>query len=161
MGVSGVQAVPKTLHSHGLITPFSTSPHWHALGSATRTPGISCTHLRIEVRELASQLQSALRYEPETSPLEMGPELEHLSQDRESLGVSLLADHARVLVLDLASSLGDLVKQHCYRVEDVEGLEPCSHQGLAVLGRYESIGPLPDDGGDVARAEKAVETQIR
>ena len=38
---SGVQAVPKTLHSQGLITPFSTSPHWHAFGSATRTPGTS------------------------------------------------------------------------------------------------------------------------
>ena len=39
IGVSGVQAVPKTLHSQGLMTPLSTSPHWHALGSATRTPG--------------------------------------------------------------------------------------------------------------------------
>src|SRR5215472_17207330 len=39
IGVSGVQAVPKTLHSHGLSTPLSTSPHWQALGSATRTPG--------------------------------------------------------------------------------------------------------------------------
>ena len=41
IGRSGVHAVPNTLHSHGLITPFSTSPHWHALGSATRTPGTS------------------------------------------------------------------------------------------------------------------------
>ncbi|MCW2890128.1 MAG: hypothetical protein JWL58_6990, partial [Streptosporangiaceae bacterium] len=39
IGVSGVQAVPKTLHSHGFSTPLSTSPHWHAFGSATRTPG--------------------------------------------------------------------------------------------------------------------------
>src|ERR1700683_3717369 len=39
IGVSGVQAVPNTLHSHGLSTPLSTSPHWHAFGSATRTPG--------------------------------------------------------------------------------------------------------------------------
>ena len=38
-GRSGVHAVPNTLHCHGLITPLSTSPHWHALGSATRTPG--------------------------------------------------------------------------------------------------------------------------
>ena len=38
---SGVQAVPNTLHSQGLITPLSTSPHWHAFGSATRTPGTS------------------------------------------------------------------------------------------------------------------------
>ena len=41
IGRSGVQAVPKTLHSQGLMTPFSTSPHWHAFGSATRTPGTS------------------------------------------------------------------------------------------------------------------------
>ena len=39
IGRSGVQAVPNTLHSHGLMTPLSTSPHWHAFGSATRTPG--------------------------------------------------------------------------------------------------------------------------
>ncbi len=39
IGVSGVQAVPNTLHSHGFSTPLSTSPHWHAFGSATRTPG--------------------------------------------------------------------------------------------------------------------------
>ena len=37
---SGVHAVPNTLHSHGLMTPLSTSPHWHAFGSATRTPGV-------------------------------------------------------------------------------------------------------------------------
>jgi len=36
IGRSGVHAVPKTLHSHGLMTPLSTSPHWHAFGSATR-----------------------------------------------------------------------------------------------------------------------------
>ena len=27
IGVSGVHAVPKTLHSQGLSTPLSTSPH--------------------------------------------------------------------------------------------------------------------------------------
>ncbi len=39
IGVSGVHAVPNTLHSHGFSTPLSTSPHWHDLGSATRMPG--------------------------------------------------------------------------------------------------------------------------
>src|SRR4051812_5039220 len=39
IGVSGVHAVPNTLHSHGRRTPLSTSPHWHDFGSATRTPG--------------------------------------------------------------------------------------------------------------------------
>jgi hypothetical protein len=37
IGVSGVHAVPNTLHSHGLITPLSTSPHWQAFGSAVDT----------------------------------------------------------------------------------------------------------------------------
>ena len=41
MGVSGVQAVPNTLHSHGLMATVSTSLHWQAFGSATRTPGTS------------------------------------------------------------------------------------------------------------------------
>ena len=41
IGVSGVHAVPNTLHSQGFSTPLSTSPHWQALGSATRTPGTS------------------------------------------------------------------------------------------------------------------------
>ena len=27
IGRSGVHAVPNTLHSHGLMTPLSTSPH--------------------------------------------------------------------------------------------------------------------------------------
>ena len=39
IGRSGVHAVPNTLHSNGLMTPLSTSPHWQALGSATRMPG--------------------------------------------------------------------------------------------------------------------------
>ena len=39
IGVSGVQAVPKTLHSQGFLTPLSISPHWQAFGSATRSPG--------------------------------------------------------------------------------------------------------------------------
>jgi len=30
IGRYGVQAVPKTRHSHGLIAPIRTSPHWHA-----------------------------------------------------------------------------------------------------------------------------------
>ncbi len=41
IGVSGVHAVPNTLHSHGFSTPLSTSPHWHDFGSATRSPGTS------------------------------------------------------------------------------------------------------------------------
>ena len=41
IGRSGVHAVPKTLHSNGLITPLRTSPHWQAFGSAMRTLGMA------------------------------------------------------------------------------------------------------------------------
>ncbi len=54
MGVSGVQAVPNTLHSQGLMTPLSTSPHWQALGSATRTPGTENLQLGVPVGELVA-----------------------------------------------------------------------------------------------------------
>ncbi len=36
IGVSGVQAVPKTLHSQGFLTSFKISPHWQVFGSAIR-----------------------------------------------------------------------------------------------------------------------------
>jgi hypothetical protein len=39
IGVSGVQAVPKTLHSHRFFTPVKIYPHWQAFGSAMRNPG--------------------------------------------------------------------------------------------------------------------------
>ena len=39
IGVSGVHAVPNTLHSQGFFTPFKISPHWQAFGSAMRNPG--------------------------------------------------------------------------------------------------------------------------
>ena len=55
IGVSGVQAVPNTLHSHGLSTPLSTSPHWHAFGSATRTPGHLEDPLGVERGVLVAQ----------------------------------------------------------------------------------------------------------
>ena len=135
IGVSGVQAVPNTLHSHGLITPFSTSPHWHAFGSATRTSGHVVAQLGVEGGELGAQLERALRDEAEASPLEVRAELEHLGQDLERPRVALVADHPRVLVLDLAAALADLGEQHGDRLEDVERLEAGGHERLAVLRR--------------------------
>ena len=79
---SGVHAVPKTLHSQGLITPLSTSPHWHAFGSATRTPGHLVAELGVEVRIGLGELQRALRDETEPAPLEMRAQLEDLGHHR-------------------------------------------------------------------------------
>ena len=64
IGVSGVQAVPKTLHSQGLMTPFRTSPHWQALGSATRMPGI----LKISSASNFAYASRTLRAEWEMKP---------------------------------------------------------------------------------------------
>ena len=75
-----MHAVPNTLHSHGLMTPLSTSPHWHALGSATRTPGTVVAQLGVERGELGPQLERALRDEPEAAPFEVRPQLEHLGR---------------------------------------------------------------------------------
>ena len=89
---------------------------------------------------------------PESAPLEVGPQLEDLGQDGEGPRVALLAHHPGVLVLDLAAALADLGQQHGDGLEDVERLEAGGDQGLAVLGRDEPVGPLPDDRRDVARA---------
>ena len=39
IGVSGVQAVPNTRHSHGLMRPVNTDPHSQATGSGMSAPG--------------------------------------------------------------------------------------------------------------------------
>ena len=107
IGVSGVQAVPNTLHSHGLITPLSTSPHWHALGSATRTFGKAWCSSASKSANSGRSLQGALGDEPEPSPLEVRAQLEHLGEHGQRLRVALVAHDAGVLVLDLAPALAD------------------------------------------------------
>ena len=76
IGVSGVHAVPNTLHSHGLSTPLSTSPHWHAFGSATRTPGIS------KIRSASNAAYSSRTCSAEC---EMNPRPRHSKYGRSSI----------------------------------------------------------------------------
>ena len=73
IGVSGVHAVPKTLHSQGLSTPLSTSPHWQAFGSATRTPGTS---------KRSSASKSAYRSDSCSADCEMEPSPRHSKYGR-------------------------------------------------------------------------------
>src|SRR3954449_9973067 len=70
IGRSGVHAVPNTLHSHGLMTPFSTSPPRQAFGSATRTPGTLL---------LSSASQSAYASDSFSPLCEMKPMPRHAS----------------------------------------------------------------------------------
>ena len=90
----------------------------------------------------------------------MRAQLEHLGQHGQRPRVALLADDPRVLVLDLAAALADLGEQHGDGLEDVERLEAGRHQGQAVLGRDEAVGPLADDRRDVPGPEEAVEAQV-
>ena len=144
---SGVQAVPKTLHSQGLITPFSTSPHWQAfgIGDADARAPRSAARRRSRRRPRAS-LQRALGDEAEAAPLEVRPQLEHLGHHLERRRVALVGDDAPVLVLDLAAALGELAQDHLDRLEDVERLEAGDDQRLAVVGGDELERARADDG---------------
>ena len=118
----------------GLITPFSTSPHWHALGSATRTWAREA--VSASKRPYASERRSAL--------CEMKPRPRHSKCGRNSktsaiaAGRGLPSRHdARVLVLDLAAPLGELPQDHLHRLQQVERLEARDHERLAVVARDE------------------------
>ena len=87
IGVSGVHAVPNTLHSHGFRTPLSTSPHWQALGSATRTPGTENSR---------SASISAYFSRTRSAECEMNPSPRHSKCGRSSK-TSAIASNARVL----------------------------------------------------------------
>ncbi len=122
--------------------------------------GDRVAQLGVEGGELRAQLQTALRDEAQPAPLEVWPQLEDLGQHGQGPGIASLAHHPRVLVLDLAAALPDLREQHGDGVQDVERLEAGGDQGQPVLGRHEAVGALPDHGGDVARAEEAVEAEV-
>ena len=93
IGRSGVQAVPKTLHSHGRSTPRNTSPHWQAGGSATRAPGSSKPlRLGVELRPAPAQhAQRAVLDEAKPAPFEAVAELHRLVDRREGALVAVAA----------------------------------------------------------------------
>ena len=120
---SGVQAVPNTLHSHGLITPFEHLAALARLRVGHAHAGHREAELGVEVGVGVGQPQRALGDEAEPAPLEVRPQLEHLGHHLERAQVALVGDHARVLVLDLAAALGELAQDHLDRLQDVERLE--------------------------------------
>ena len=135
IGRSGVHAVPNTLHSHGLIAPISTSPHWHAFGSSTRSPGQLEPRLGVPRGELGPQPERAPLDPAEPAPLERVAQLHRLLERRERARVAVAAHDARVLVLDLAAALAQLAQEHHDRLEDVERLERRDDDRLAVARR--------------------------
>ena len=157
IGRSGVHAVPKTLHSQGLIAPTRTSPHWHAFGSSTRVPGSS---KRASASHSASSGRSlrALSLDPaETAPLERVAQLHRLVEHGERTRVAVALDDPRVLVLHLAPSFAQLANEHHGRMQDVDRLERGHDDGLAVVARHEVVRARPDHRGDVAGRDEPVE----
>ena len=152
IGVSGVQAVPKTLHSQGLMTPLSTSPHWHAFGSATRTPGTAYRSSASHGANSGRSLSALWEMNPRPRHSKWGRSSNTSASTCEGARVALVADDPGVLVLDLAATLADLGEQHGDGLEDVERLEAGGHERLAVLLGHEPVRVVADDGRHVTRA---------
>ena len=116
--------------------------------------------LGVELGELRTQPERALGDEPETAPLEVRPQLEHLGEHGERLRVALVTHDAGVLVLDLAPALADLGEEHGDGLQDVERLEPGRDERLAVLLGDEPVRPVADDRRHVAGPEEPVEPEV-
>src|ERR1700726_2157959 len=107
--------------------------------------------LRVVLRELVLQLESALADEAEPAPLEMRAQLEHACEHLERLRVAIVVNDPLVLVLDFAASLLYLLDDHVHALEDVERLESDHDHRLVVGIGHELERPDPDHGGHVSR----------
>ena len=116
--------------------------------------------LGIEGGVALAHLQGRVGDEAQTPPFEVRPELHDLVDDLQRLGVAVPGHHPAVLVLHLRPLLAQLLQEHVDRGENVEWFEAGAHQRLAVVPGDEVVGPAADDGGDVAGADEAVETQV-
>ena len=161
IGVSGVQAVPNTLHSHGLMTPLSTSPHWHAFGSATRTLGIEYRSSASKVANSGRSFSALCEMKPSPRHSKWGRSSKTSASTCEGARVAFVANDTRVLVLDLAPALADLREEHDDRLQDVERLEPGRHQAACRTARARTgRAGCPTTVETWPGPEEAVEAQI-
>ncbi len=161
IGRSGVQAVPKTLHSHGLITPLSTSPHWQAFGSATRDARQREAPLGVELGVGVAEPQRALRDDAEPAPLEVRAQLHRLG-DRPrapagcprgrttrtywfSTSQRPSASWRRIIAIDWSMSSGS---------------NPDTTTGLPYSSAMNRYGLRADHRRDVPGPDEAVEPQV-
>ena len=77
---SGVQALPKTLHSHGLDHALQHLAALAGLRVGDADARDAVAQLGVEVRVGVGELQRALGDEAEPAPLEVRAQLEHLGQ---------------------------------------------------------------------------------
>ena len=87
MGCSGVHSLPNNLHWAGFKTPFNTSPHCAALGSATRVSG----H-----QKRCSASHSAYSLRIRNADCEMNPRPRHSKYGRSSKTSAIAFSAARL-----------------------------------------------------------------
>jgi hypothetical protein len=83
-------------------------------------------------------------------------QLEDLGHHLERAAVALERHDARVLVLHLASAVGELAQDHVDRLQDVQGLEARDDDRAPVLRGDEPEGPRADYRRDVPGTDEAV-----
>ena len=119
------------------------------------------TSFGVELGVGIRQPQRRLRDEPESAPLEVRAQREHLGHHLQRLQVAVRRNDPLVLVLDLATPVVQLAQDHQDRLQDVERLEAGDHDRPAVVVGNEVKRPRPDDRAHVARANESVEPQVR
>ena len=155
MGVSGVQAVPNTLHSHGFLTPFRISPHWHAFGSAMRKPGTLNFNSASNAAYLRFEFHAAVRDRAKPAPLEVIARLEDLEECFERASVAVAVDAARILVFDFGATFDDLFDDHVNDCKMSSGSKPETTTGLPYSRAHEFVRTRTDNRADVAGADES------
>ena len=142
------------------MTPLSTSPHWHALGSATRMPGTA---------NRSSASKSAYSSRSFRADWEMKPRPRHSKWGRSSNTSWRMArarglpssDTARVYWFSTSQRPSSICLSSIsmdWRMS--RGSKPAVTSGRPYCVGHEPVGPVADDGRHVAWAEEPVEAQV-
>ena len=129
IGRSGVQAVPNTLHSHGLIAPMQHLAALAGLRVGDRVPRAARSGARRPVGEPGRDRSALCWIQPR-------PRHSNVSRSssspraRRARGVALARHDAGVLVLDLAASLAELAHRMQHRLQMSSGSKPGDDDGL-------------------------------
>src|SRR2546425_932538 len=101
-----------------------------------------------------------MRDEAETTPLEERSQFHGASHRLKGFDIPLRTHNSRVLVLDLRSTLADLLHNHIDRLDNIERLEASNYHGLVVFAGNEVVGPHTDHHTDMAWANETIQAQI-
>src|ERR1044072_4379741 len=157
IGVSGVQAVPKTLHSHGFFTPFKISPHWQAFGSATLKPATGNFSSASKAAYFSFNFMPLCAIEPKPRHKKKSARFENFGQHLERLAIAVTLDGAPVLIFDLGPAFDDLFDDHINGLQNIERFETGHDQRFFIFRRHKFITEGADHGADMAGADKTIE----